>query len=300
MGSWQGRSRPKAVTAGSASRAVLFLALWLSLWHGSVSAEPSEKERAIAALQRGDFAPSLAVFIPLAERGDPFAQFIVGQLHERGSGVPQNPREAARWYARAAQAGQAEAMNNLGFLYEQGTGVPQDYQEAMRLYKRAAEAGNAVAASNLANAYLEGRLVARDDPEAARWFERGARLDDPVAQFNLGRMYDIGRGVAIDVKQACHWYQQAAELGSPAAQLNAGICHAEGRGARADLIEAHKWFNLASAGAEDENLRRNAMRNRDLLSARMKPGEIENAQTAARTWTPKVRDPRAAELIAPR
>ncbi|MEO8976257.1 MAG: tetratricopeptide repeat protein, partial [Casimicrobiaceae bacterium] len=99
------------------------------------AADVADRAKAIESLQKGDYASVLATFRPLAEKGDSFAQFMLGQLSEQGSGVAQSYREAARWYKLAAQGGEANAMTNLGYLYEQGKGVPQDYAEAVKLYK---------------------------------------------------------------------------------------------------------------------------------------------------------------------
>ena len=46
-----------------------------------------------------------------------------------------------RLYRLAADQGHAEAQFNLGVMYVKGTGVPQDYTEAARLLKLAAAQG---------------------------------------------------------------------------------------------------------------------------------------------------------------
>ncbi len=52
-----------------------------------------------------------------------------------------------RWYRRAADAGNAWAMNALGAMYEGGRVL--DVGEAKSRYRRAAELGNEVAKANL-------------------------------------------------------------------------------------------------------------------------------------------------------
>jgi TPR repeat protein len=56
--------------------------------------------------------------------------------------VPQDYAEAAQWYRKAADQGNAEAQGNLGSLYEDGRGVPKDYAEATKWYHKAADQGN--------------------------------------------------------------------------------------------------------------------------------------------------------------
>jgi TPR repeat protein len=42
----------------------------------------------LGAYERGDYATALREFRPLAERGNPGAQFNLGQLYAKGHGVP--------------------------------------------------------------------------------------------------------------------------------------------------------------------------------------------------------------------
>ncbi len=75
---------------------------------------------------------------PLAEQGNANAQFFLGVMYDKGQGVRQDLREAARWFRKAAEQGVAEAQSNLGFMYGYGEGVPQDYAQAYMWYDLAA------------------------------------------------------------------------------------------------------------------------------------------------------------------
>jgi TPR repeat protein len=66
-------------------------------------------------------------------------------MYRRGQGVPQDYTEAARWYRKAAEQGDASAQCNLGYMYDRGRGVPQDYAEGARWYRKAADQGHASA-----------------------------------------------------------------------------------------------------------------------------------------------------------
>src|SRR5207302_7454697 len=54
------------------------------------------------------------------------AQYQLGAHCEWGIDVPQDYREAARWYRFAADRGVAEAQFRLGLLYIAGNGVTAD------------------------------------------------------------------------------------------------------------------------------------------------------------------------------
>jgi TPR repeat protein len=70
-------------------------------------------------------------------------------MYDYGYGVEQNYSEAAKWYRKSIEQGNAGAQNNLGVLYQYGYGVPQSRQEAIKWYKEAARQGNETAIQNL-------------------------------------------------------------------------------------------------------------------------------------------------------
>jgi TPR repeat protein len=68
-------------------------------------------------------------------------------MNKDGRGMPQDYKEAIRWFSLAAEQGSA-TQNDLGIMNENGQGMPQDYKEAIRWYRLAAEQGNAAALNN--------------------------------------------------------------------------------------------------------------------------------------------------------
>jgi hypothetical protein len=72
-------------------------------------------------------------------------------MYEEGLGVPQDCKEAVKWYRLSAEQGDASAQCSLGEMHYGGEGVPQDYAEAIRLWKLAAEQGDEEAQYNLDN-----------------------------------------------------------------------------------------------------------------------------------------------------
>ena len=61
------------------------------------------------------------------------------------------------------------AQNNLALMYYKGEGVLQDYVEAAKWYRKAAEQGDADAQHNLGVMYHFGEGVEKDDVEAYAW-----------------------------------------------------------------------------------------------------------------------------------
>lgn len=62
-------------------------------------------EDAEAFRQNHDYQKALQLLKPLAEKGDPKAQYALGNMYRDGEGVTQNRDEALKWYNRAGDQG---------------------------------------------------------------------------------------------------------------------------------------------------------------------------------------------------
>ena len=135
--------------------------------------------------------PSTIEFEPTlkkALRGEPEAQFQLGQMYELGQETTQSDSEAAQWYRRSADQGYARAQARLGDLFKAGKGVDQSEIEAVQWYRRAAQQGNPSAQNSLAAMLYEGRGVAQDRREARAWWQKAADQGDPVAKVILAQL----------------------------------------------------------------------------------------------------------------
>jgi TPR repeat protein len=113
---------------------------------------------------------TVAELKPLAEEGSELAQAELGNMYAAGRGVPQDYKEAMKWWLLAAKQGYAVAQSNLGIMYDKGNGVPQDYKEAMKWWLLAAKQGRAIAQNNLGVMYEFGYGVLKDNTMAHMWF----------------------------------------------------------------------------------------------------------------------------------
>lgn len=103
----------------------------------TTTAECSIRGGEYVAYDRADIKQALRIWMQTAEGGDPEAMTNVGEIYERGMGVPPDYTAAAQWYQKAADKGYSRALFNLGTMYEQGLGVPQDQLKALNLYRQA-------------------------------------------------------------------------------------------------------------------------------------------------------------------
>jgi hypothetical protein len=118
---------------------------------------------------------------------------LLGFMHAEGYGVPQNRTEAAKWYRRAAEHGDALAQYELGVIYAQGRRAPK-----------------IIDASGMALVWgADADGVSQDYAEAARWYRMAAMQGHYAAQYNVGAMYHGGQGVEQDHAAAVKWYRKA-------------------------------------------------------------------------------------------
>ena len=135
----------------------------------------------MTAHDREDYATALREWQPLAEQGNALAQYHVGMLYHKGRGVPQDDRQARKWYAKAAAQGQPKAQFSLGTLYFNGEGGSTDYQQALRWIRLAANQGEALAQTKLAIMYDDGNGLPKDKVQAYKWLSLAATNGDKPA-----------------------------------------------------------------------------------------------------------------------
>jgi len=89
------------------------------------------------AYDRADYRTALQTWLEQAKQGDAEAQAYVGEIYEKGLGLPADYKTAFTWYSRSAEQNNSRAQINLGYLYEKGLGVPRDMLKALNWYRRA-------------------------------------------------------------------------------------------------------------------------------------------------------------------
>ena len=165
----------------------LQLLLVLGLLLGTQATVKADQfDEVIAAFQAGKYKKALEKLRPLAGQGHAEAQYTLGGLYDHGEGVPQDDKEAVKWYRMAAEQGYAEAQLHLAHLYRVGHRIPKDYTEATKWYRMAAEQGDANGQMSLGVMYYEGKGVPQDYVQAHKWSNLSAS--------HQGKHQDIASG----------------------------------------------------------------------------------------------------------
>ena len=126
------------------------------------------------AFLHGNYVLAARLLAPLAERGNPRAQAMLGFMYENGLGAPQAYDVAVEYYADAAERGDPSGQYLLGLMYDKGQGVERDDVLAYKWLNLAAAHApirnrerylrirNAVASKMSLNQIVEGQRLAID------------------------------------------------------------------------------------------------------------------------------------------
>jgi TPR repeat protein len=153
----------------------------------------------IDAWQRSDYAGAVAIWMPLAERGDPDAEFNLGQAYRLGRGVPTNLAAAKTWFERAANQGHIDAETTLGLLLFQNG----EQRDGLRWLRKAADQGEPRALLVYGTALVNGDTVTQDPVLGYAFVSRAAAQGLEPAKQTLGQldqllsMEDRKRGTEI-------------------------------------------------------------------------------------------------------
>jgi tetratricopeptide (TPR) repeat protein len=211
-----------------------------------------------------------------AEKGDADAQQLLGDCYYNGKGVPQDFKEAVKWYRKAAEQGHADAQHTLGHFYKNGEYVEKDEVEAMKWIRQSADQNYAPAQRSLGSFYKYGECVTKDEVEAIKWFRKAAEQGNARAQSTLGYCYWKGQGVAVDYVEAIKWLRRAAnQEGFADDEYFLGCCYEFTK----DFVEAYKCYNLALIQGLSHT-----RSNRDAVAALMTAEQITEAQRLSREF----------------
>ena len=148
----------------------------------------------IAAWQKGDHAAAVAVWRPLAAKGDADAAFNLGQAYRLGKGVPIDLAEAQRLFEQAARKGHFDAATTLGILlFQNGNQIA-----GLRWLRKAAEAGEPRAMLLYGTALYNGDGVTPDAVTAYAFISRAAAQGLAAARATLA---DLDEAMPIEQRQ---------------------------------------------------------------------------------------------------
>lgn len=149
---------------------------------------PAQSVKAgIEAWQRADYPTAVAIWRPLAEKGDADAQFNLGQAYRLGRGVPINLALAKNWFEKAAGRGHLDAETTLGLLLFQNG----DQAAGLKWLKQAAEQGEPRAQLVYGTALYNGDGVTQDRMLGYSFVSRAAGRGLAPARDTLAQLDEL-------------------------------------------------------------------------------------------------------------
>lgn len=149
-------------------------------------------EKADAARKASKYSEAAKLYRQAADQDSAAGMFGLALCYNASAfWSDANPTEAAKWTAKAAHKGHAEAQAKLGELYSNGSGVPKDLSEAVK------------------------------------WFRAAAEQDHGYAQIQMGKCLEQGLGIPKNFEQALKWYEKAAAKGYVEAKKGVERCQSK-------------------------------------------------------------------------
>ena len=191
----------------------------------------------IEAWQRADYAGAVAIWRPLAEKGDADAEFNLAQAYRLGRGVPTNLAAAKTWFERAASQGHVDAETTLGLLLFQNG----DQAEGLKWLKKAADQGEPRALLVYGTALVNGDSVTQDPVLGYALVSRAAAQGLQPAKDTLEQLDQIlpiadrkrGTAIAHDLAKAAPGPKSA-----PARTISTATAKAPGKAPAKEVAAA--------------------------------------------------------------
>jgi TPR repeat protein len=169
------------------------------------------KDKRGKVIVRRSAAKAAQWFRRAAEHGSCPAQNHLGTLLGDGKGVRKNFKEALLWLRKAFRGGNSCAAHNIAITYRESG----DLKAAFKWFRRAAEAGDGDALIQLGIHYYWGKGVRRNPRAAVRCFRAATKVKNSSgmgrddAFFFLGIAYYEGRGVQASIPKAEKSFKRA-------------------------------------------------------------------------------------------
>lgn len=182
--------------------------------------EGDEAELALSWYERGAEAGEVEL-AAAALSSDAFSYF----LGSEDGRIKEDDATALKYFLKAAEYGNADAINMVVAFYSFGFGVDQDPEKALELCSKLADQGNAEALYSMedyAYAYYAGTKDGIDINfnTSFLYYEKLTEYGNERAMYNLGLLYEYGLGTAQDHEKAIEWLTKANESGyEPAGEM---------------------------------------------------------------------------------
>ncbi len=198
----------------------------------------------------GDSYEELALswYLIAASNNDPYAQYMLSIMYERGLGVPQDLNKSVAWYKNASglkHSSDAKVLVSKRFALP--TSTLYDKKLALQWMESAAKDNNVLAQELLGDMYAQGKGTEKSELDALKWYAKAAAQESTYAQYSLGLMFYNGQGVEQNLQEASRLLSAAAFGGNSEAQFLLSRMYEQGFGVKKDKPTAYALLKLIPA-----------------------------------------------------
>lgn len=203
-----------------------------------------------------NFETSAQYFIrseEVSEKGNIYAEYLLGNQYSKGDGVPMDTDMAVMYYEKSADGGNAYAQYRMGQIYEKGEWVKENPQQSYEYYKEALHSFELIKEKDdnmfyrLGSMYLKGKGTTIDMPKAIEYLSQAAELGNDMAMYQIGKVFVRHGTNAKMVKDGIAYLNASAEKGNIYAAYELGEVYRKNGSKK----EAEEWYIKSAAGGNE-------------------------------------------------
>jgi TPR repeat protein len=262
----------------------------------ATEAEGPAKE-ALTAFREGRHAKAIELAIPLAEKGNADALFLLGYAYETGQGIEASRATALENYRKAAASAHKDALTRLTAILL-ASEDEAERNDARAILEKASKDNPGLAGRILGEAYLRARLSkeADYDKTVAAWTQ-AANAGDVPSILLLARLYEgqFGFTDKKDPKMAMSFYAKAAGLGDAPSMVALGSRllngdkdnrnEEKGREWLKKAIDAKEYSAYLALGDYEENVKKDLKAALSFYERGKDAGQVDCILRAADAYT---------------
>ncbi len=155
--------------------------------------------------------PDIQRYRKACDSGDGDACDDLGDIYEKGKGVPRDYAKAIQVYRKSCDGGHQWGCYLLDQMYELGEGGPALKAQTIAAHVKACDGGSSDDCENLGMMYFYGLGENMDRAHAAMLFRNACDGGNAIACEALGDSFENGWGVPVDKAQAFTLYRKACD-----------------------------------------------------------------------------------------
>lgn len=190
------------------------------------------------------------------ERADDNTYYKLARMYSKGLGTQINMDKAVKYWKKACEAGNVNALYDYAKALMYGEGIEKDCEKAVELLKQAIYKGSINAKRLLANEYLTGEHLIQDTAHGIDLLKECAAEGDASSNYKLGKIFNEGLfGAEEDPTEAQKYFscafreyrklEEENKLTESAAFILGNMCE-KGLGTEINIDAAIKYYSFSA------------------------------------------------------